>query len=132
MSVGYQPSRNEEFMNDQQRGYFKEKLTQWRNSLIEENEKQQVDQNVSADVLDAAAFETNNNIQLASKQRITMLLNRIDQALHKLEEGTYGYCEETGEPIEVERLMARPIASLSLAAQERLEKTRKNTRLTVF
>ncbi len=132
MSVGYQPSRNEEFMNDQQRGYFKEKLTQWRNSLIEENQKQQVDQNVSADVLDAAAFEADHNIKLASKQRITMLLNRIDQALHKLEEGTYGYCEETGEPIEVERLMARPIASLSLAAQERLEKTRKNTRLTVF
>jgi len=128
----YQPSRNEEFMNDNQRGYFRDRLVQWRESLVDDNFKEQTDQNVAADVLDAAAFEADHNVKLASKQRITMLLNRIDQALHKLEEGTYGYCEETGEPIGVERLMARPIASLSLEAQERLEKARKHGRMTVF
>lgn len=129
---GYQPSRSEEFMNDNQRCYFRDKLVQWRESLIDDNSKQQVDQNVAADVLDAAAFEADHNVKLASKQRITMLLNRIDQALHKLEEGTYGYCEETGEPIGVDRLIARPIASLSLEAQERLEKGKKHGRMTVF
>lgn len=130
--TGYQPSRNEEFMNDNQRSYFRERLVQWRESLIDDHDKQQMDQNIAADVLDAAALEADQNIKLASKQRITILLNRIDQALHKLEEGTYGYCEETGEPISVDRLMARPIASLSLEAQERLEKGKKHSRMTVF
>lgn len=128
----YQPSRNEEFMNESQRHYFHDKLVSWRNSLIEEQEKQEMEQNVVADVLDAAVDEARRNASFAARQRATLLLNRIDVALRKLEEGTYGYCEETGEPIGLERLMARPIASLSLDAQERLEKMKKHGKMMVF
>ena len=99
---------------------------------MDDQDKQKIDQNVEADVLDAAAMETTNNFHLASQQRINTLLGRIDMALRKLEEGTYGFCEETGEPIGVERLMARPIASLSLEAQERLEKAKKHGKMGVF
>lgn len=130
--AAYQPSRNEEFMNNCQRRYFEKKLAHWRSALIEDRNKQKIDHNVSADVLDAATSEADHNIKLASKQRINQLLFRIDQALQKLEDGSYGYCEETGEQIGLERLMAWPIAPLSVESQEKLEKMKKHGKMMVF
>jgi len=124
--VGYHPSLEEEFMNDKQMAYFRLKLLQWKQEILsttsetihhlqEENKKE-------SDVTDRASSETDRALELRARDRERKLLNKIDAALKRIEEGSYGYCVETGEPISLRRLEARPIATLSIEAQEKHEK----------
>ncbi|MDR0968100.1 MAG: RNA polymerase-binding protein DksA [Holosporaceae bacterium] len=123
---GYVPSDKEEFMNDLQREYFRGKLIQWKEDIIRdaENVKQylQEESASSADVADRASSESDLAYELRSKDRARKLVHKINEALLRIKNGTYGYCEETGEPISLKRLEARPVATLSLEAQERHEK----------
>lgn len=122
----YVPSKTENFMNDNQRDYFRHRLLKWKQSLIEEQKKKIISENSNeADVIDIASKETDQNINLATRRRENLLMSKINQALKRIDEGTYGYCEETGEPIDINRLIARPIATLSLEAQEKKEKMSK-------
>lgn len=126
----YKPSQDEEYMNPQQLEYFRQKLLAWRKSLLSQAEDTLEDLRQGGlnqpDPLDRASLENDKNLDLRTKDRARKLIGKIDDALKRIEDGTYGYCEETGEPIGVERLEARPIATLSIEAQEkheRLEKT---------
>ncbi len=125
----YVPSSKEEYMNPKHLGYFREKLRTWRNQLVEES-RQTMD-NLRGEVRDVgdeaerATRETENSLELRTRDRYRKLIAKIDKALHRIEDGTYGYCEETDEEIGVERLDARPIATLSLDAQERREHMQK-------
>ena len=110
--------------------YFAEKLNSWRKEIIKSNNENVVlnnlDDNVSsADIVDQASSYTEKNVELRASNRRRKLVNKIDQALRRIKDGTYGYCEETGEPIGLKRLIARPIATLSIEAQERHEKEEK-------
>jgi DnaK suppressor protein len=121
----YQPSEEEEFMNPRQLEYFRRKLLDWRNQLLEEshetiNHLQEEAQ--CADMVDVASNETDRTIELRARDRERKLISKIDEALRRIEDGSYGYCEETGEPIGIKRLEARPIATLSLEAQEAHER----------
>jgi DnaK suppressor protein len=122
----YQPSDDEPFMNAKQREYFRRRLQRWRDELL--HELSQTLQNLqeislqSPDMADRASAETDRAVELRTRDRGRKLIQKIDEALERIEEGTYGYCEETGEPIGLRRLEARPIAMLSLEAQERHEK----------
>ena len=123
---GYKPSDNEPFMNPKQIEYFRQRLLTWREQLLHESFEtihhlQEVPQ-AEPDLIDSAANETDRNIELRARDRERKLINKIDEALRRIEEGTYGYCDETGEPIGVRRLDARPIATLSIEAQERHER----------
>ena len=122
----YRPSEDEPFMNPKQREYFRQKLLRWREELLKESsETLQHLQEVSlqeADMTDRASLETDHSIELRTRDRERKLIAKIDAALTRLEDGTYGYCEETGEPISLKRLDARPIATLSIEAQERHER----------
>ncbi|MDR3151723.1 MAG: RNA polymerase-binding protein DksA [Holosporaceae bacterium] len=123
---GYTPSEDEEFMNDYQREYFRNKLIAWKKELSKDNEEvvkylQEEGKNCT-DVADRAASETDLAYELRSKERARKLIRKIDEALIRIKSGTYGYCEETGEPISLKRLEARPVAMLSIEAQERHEK----------
>jgi DnaK suppressor protein len=126
LPVGYFPSEDEEFMNDLQREYFRQKLVKWRNELERENEDAirslQQEERSGNDEADRAANETDLAYELRTKERARKLIRKIDDALQRIKNGTYGYCEETGEPISLKRLDARPIAVLSIEAQERHEK----------
>lgn len=121
----YQPSENEEYMNSKQLEYFKQKLTVWRDELVEET-RETID-NLQAEVRDVgdeaerATRETENSLELRTRDRYRKLINKINKTLIRLDEGDYGYCEETGEEIGLQRLEARPIATLCLDAQERWE-----------
>jgi DnaK suppressor protein len=121
----YQPSENEEYMNSKQLEYFKQKLTVWRDELVEET-RETID-NLQAEVRDVgdeaerATRETENSLELRTRDRYRKLINKINKTLVRLDEGDYGYCEETGEEIGLQRLEARPIATLCLDAQERWE-----------
>ncbi|MDR1334956.1 MAG: RNA polymerase-binding protein DksA [Holosporaceae bacterium] len=122
----YVPSENEEFMNDLQREYFRRKLIRWRTALEQENEDaikylQQKERSYN-DEADRASNETDLAYELRTKERARKLILKITDALQRISNGTYGYCEETGEPISLKRLDARPIAILSIEAQERHEK----------
>ena len=126
----YKPSVDEEYMNPMQLEYFRQKLLSWRKSLLSQAEDTLEDLRQGGlnqpDQLDRASLETDKSIDLRTKDRARKLIGKIDEALKRIEDGTYGYCEETGEPIGVERLEARPVATLSIEAQEkheRLEKT---------
>lgn len=126
----YKPSETEEYMNPMQLEYFRQKLTAWRSSLLAQAEGTLEDLRQGGlnqpDQLDRASLETDKSIDLRTKDRARKLINKIDEALKRIEDGTYGYCEETGEPIGINRLEARPVATLSIEAQEkheRLEKT---------
>lgn len=126
----YKPSETEEYMNPMQLEYFRQKLTAWRKSLLAQAEGTLEDLRQGGlnqpDQLDRASLETDKSIDLRTKDRARKLINKIDEALKRIEDGTYGYCEETGEPIGINRLEARPVATLSIEAQEkheRLEKT---------
>lgn len=123
---GYVPSDDEEFMNDYQREYFRRKLITWRRELNKDNEDVmkylQEEGKHCTDVADRAASETDLAYELRSKERARKLVLKIDEALVRIKSGTYGYCEETGEPISLKRLEARPVAMLSIEAQERHEK----------
>jgi DnaK suppressor protein len=122
----YRPSEEEPFMNERQREYFRQKLIRWRDDILRESrETVQHLQNESEnhpDLADRASSETDRAIELRARDRQRKLIAKIDAALHRIEEGTYGFCEETGEPISIRRLEARPIATLSIEAQERHER----------
>jgi DnaK suppressor protein len=122
----YRPSDKEPFMNERQREYFREKLLAWKDDILKEAKEtlqhlQDENQN-HPDLADRASSETDRAIELRARDRQRKLIAKIDAALQRLEDGTYGYCEETGEPISLRRLEARPIATLSIEAQERHER----------
>lgn len=128
----YRPSDREEFMNPLQREYFRLKLLSWRDELVREssltlNQLQQ-DNSVEADIADRASRETDRSLELRTRDRARKLISKIDQALERIEDGSYGYCEETNEPISLKRLEARPIATLSIEAQERHERMERTYR----
>ena len=122
-------NEDEEFMNASQRAYFRAKLNAWKNDILREaRETLEILQQENAnhpDLADRASSETDRAIELRARDRQRKLIAKIDSALHRIEEGTYGYCEETGEPISLKRLDARPIATLSIEAQERHERREK-------
>ena len=122
----YQPSDDEPFMNDRQQDYFRRKLLGWKEELLRESRETlanlQEENHALADVADRASSETERSLELRTRDRQRKLIAKIDAALSRLEQGTYGYCEETGEPIGLRRLDARPIATLSIEAQERHER----------
>jgi DnaK suppressor protein len=128
----YRPSDDEPFMNARQREYFKQKLIRWREELLKESSETlqhlQEESLHEADMTDRASLETDRSIELRTRDRERKLISKIDAALRRLEDGTYGYCEETAEPIGVRRLDARPIATLSLEAQERHERMERTHR----
>lgn len=122
----YRPSDKEPFMNERQREYFRLKLLNWREDILKEAKEtlqhlQDESQN-HPDLADRASSETDRAIELRARDRQRKLIAKIDAALQRIEDGTYGYCEETGEPITLKRLEARPIATLSIEAQERHER----------
>lgn len=122
----YRPSEDEPFMSDLQLAYFRHKLLRWRADLLREAGEtlSSLGQGgiAEADLTDRASVETDRALELRTRDRARKLVTKIDQALDRIENGTYGYCEETGEPIGLKRLEARPIATLSIEAQERHER----------
>jgi DnaK suppressor protein len=122
----YRPSEEEPFMNEVQREYFRAKLTRWRDDILRESRETlqhlQTENENHPDLADRASSETDRAIELRARDRQRKLIAKIDAALSRIEEGTYGFCEETGEPISIRRLEARPIATLSIEAQERHER----------
>ena len=122
----YRPSAKEPFMNAKQREYFRQRLLRWRRELLRESNQTlqnlQEDSLQAPDIADRASAETDRAVELRTRDRERKLVQKIDEALKRIEEGEYGYCEETGEPIGLRRLEARPIATLSLEAQERHER----------
>ncbi len=125
----YRPTEDEPFMSERQRAYFRAKLIAWKNDILREAketlENLQRENVNQPDLADRASSETDRSIELRARDRQRKLIAKIDAALERLNDGTYGYCEETGEPISLKRLEARPIATLSLEAQERHEKREK-------
>jgi DnaK suppressor protein len=122
----YRPSEAEAFMNERQRDYFRAKLLRWKDEILQESKEtlehlQDENQN-HPDLVDRASSETDRAIELRARDRQRKLIAKIDAALKRIDDGSYGYCEETGEPISLKRLDARPIATLSVEAQERHER----------
>lgn len=128
-SSGYVPSDDEPFMNERQLEYFEAKLLAWKEDIIAEGretlEALQLESNNHPDLADRATTETNRSIELRARDRQRKLISKIDAALARIQDGSYGFCEETGEPISLRRLDARPIATLSIEAQERHERREK-------
>lgn len=129
IDTDYRPSDDEPFMCDRQKDYFRRKLIAWRESILEESREtvlamQEDTQNIP-DLADRASAETDRALELRTRDRQRKLISKIDAALRRIDEGTYGYCEATGEPISLRRLDARPIATLSLEAQEKHERREK-------
>lgn len=124
--VEYRPSEDEEFMNPKQLEYFKQKLLNWKDDILRESRETvshlQKETENHPDLADRASSETDRSLELRTRDRQRKLISKIDEALRRVEDGSYGYCEETGEPITLARLDARPIATLSLEAQERHER----------
>ena len=122
----YRPSEDEPFMSDLQRAYFRRKLLSWRDEILRSTRETlqhlQDDSAQHADIADRATSETERALELRARDRQRKLIAKIDAALERIDDGTYGYCEETGEPISLKRLDARPIATLSVEAQERHER----------
>ena len=130
MSKKYIPNEKEKYMCEKHRKFFKEKLINWKNEIIESNAKglylNEVDREISsADIIDQASSQTEKTVEMRTLNRQIKLLSKIDKAIKKINDNTYGYCEETGEPIGLKRLIARPIATLSIEAQEKHEKNEK-------
>ena len=129
---GYQPSDEEEFMNPLQVEYFRQKLLRWRARLLAESsdalQHLKEESLLKPDLTDRASLETERAIELRTRARERKLISKIDAALHRIDDGTYGYCEETDEPIGIRRLEARPIATLSIEAQERHERMERTHR----
>ncbi len=125
-SAEYRPSDGEPFMNERHQAYFRRKLLAWKTEILEESRSTianlQEDTTVLADLADRATSESDRALELRARDRQRKLIAKIDAAIRRIEEGSYGYCEETGEPISLSRLEARPIATLSLEAQERHER----------
>ena len=130
MSKKYKPNEKEKYMSAKQKMYFKTRLIEWKNEIIESNNKSlylnEVDQEISSpDIIDQASSQTEKTVEMRTLNRQRKLLAKIDQAIKKIKNDTYGYCDETGEPIGVKRLIARPIATLSIEAQEKHERNEK-------
>ena len=125
----YRPCEDEPFMNERQREYFRQKLLRWKEEILREARETllhlQNENENHPDLADRASSETDRSIELRARDRQRKLIAKIDAALARIEDGTYGYCEETGEPISIRRLEARPIATLSIDAQERHERKEK-------
>ncbi|MGV8854078.1 MAG: RNA polymerase-binding protein DksA [Devosia sp.] len=127
--VEYRPSDDEPFMNPRQRDYFRAKLNTWKEDILRESREtldslQEENQN-HPDMADRASSESDRSLELRTRDRQRKLISKIDAAIKRLDDGTYGYCEETGDPIGLARLDARPIATLSLEAQEMHERREK-------
>ena len=130
MPKKYIPSEKEKYMCSKHKTYFKKRLLDWKNEIIDVNSKglylKDVDHEISSpDIVDQASSQTEKNVEMRTLNRQTKLLSKIDKAIKKIDDNTYGYCEETGEPIGIKRLIARPIATLSIEAQEKHEKDEK-------
>jgi len=130
MSKKYIPSEKEKYMCAKHKTFFKKKLIEWKNEIIENNSKslffKEVDHEISSpDIIDQASSQTEKNVEMRTLNRQRKLLSKIEKAIKKIQENTYGYCEETGEPIGLKRLIARPIAALTIEAQEKHEKNEK-------
>ena len=126
----YIPSEKEKYMCAKHKTYFKKRLMEWRNEIIENNTKSlylnEIGHEISSpDMVDQASSQTEKNVEMRTINRQRKLLNKIDKAIKKINDDTYGYCEETGEPIGLKRLIARPIATLSIEAQQKHEKNEK-------
>lgn len=129
IDADYVPSESEPFMNERQRDYFRRKLLAWKEDILRESREtlaalQNENENLP-DLADRASSETDRSIELRARDRQRKLISKIEAALGRLDDGSYGYCEETGEPISLKRLNARPIATLSIEAQERHERREK-------
>ncbi len=126
---GYRPTEDEPFMNERQREYFRRKLIRWKHDILKEAQETlatlQSENENHPDLADRASSETDRAIELRARDRQRKLIAKIDAALARIEDGSYGYCEETGDPISLKRLEARPIATLSLEAQERHERNER-------
>ena len=130
ISKKYIPKETEKYMCEKHKAYFKKKLNEWKSEIIKTSNEalynNSIDDNsTSADIVDQASSYTEKNVEMRAINRQIKLISKIDQALKKIKDGTYGFCEETGEPIGIKRLMARPIATLCIAAQEKHEKEEK-------
>ena len=130
MPKKYIPNEKEKYMCDKHKKFFKNKLIEWRNEIIESNTKglylNDIDGEISsADIVDQASSQAEKSVEMRTLNRQIKLLSKIDKAIKKINDNAYGYCEETGEPIGIKRLLARPIASLSIEAQEKHEKNEK-------
>tara|TARA_B100000674_G_C37529595_1_gene773212 strand:- start:164 stop:571 length:408 start_codon:yes stop_codon:yes gene_type:complete len=129
LSKKYKPTQKEKFMNAKMKAYFKQKLLNWKNDLLKESSQTlnnlQSENESKPDITDRASEEIDRSFELRTRDRERKLINKIDAALKRIEDGTYGYCDETGDPISIKRLEARPVATLSLEAQEMHEKAEK-------
>ena len=129
ISKKYKPTQKEKFMNAKMKEYFKQKLLNWKDELLKESNQTlsnlQSDNEAKPDITDRASEEIDRSFELRTRDRERKLINKINSALQRIEDGTYGYCNETGEPIGLKRLEARPVATLSLEAQEMHEKAEK-------
>ncbi|MBB3809011.1 RNA polymerase-binding protein DksA [Pseudochelatococcus contaminans] len=129
IEAGYRPTEDEPFMNERQREYFRRKLMAWKDDIIRESRETlltlQTENENHPDIADRASSETDRSIELRARDRQRKLISKIDAALGRIDDGTYGYCEDTGEPISLKRLEARPIATLSIEAQERHERNER-------
>ena len=129
LDTSYRPSDDEPFMSERQRDYFRKKLMTWKHDIIRESAETlntlQAEIDAHPDVADRASSETDRAIELRARDRQRKLIAKIDSAIARIDDGTYGFCEETGEPISLRRLDARPIATLSIEAQERHERREK-------
>ena len=126
----YIPNEKEKYMCEKHKTYFKKRLVEWKNEIIESNSKglylSNTDHEISSpDIVDQASSQTEKTVEMRTLNRQIKLLSKIDKAIKKIDNDTYGYCEETGDPIGLKRLIARPIATLSIEAQEKHEKNEK-------
>ena len=125
----YKPTQKEKFMNAKMKEYFRQKLVSWKKDLLKESSQTlnnlQNENEAKPDITDRASEEIDRSFELRTRDRERKLINKIDAALQRIEDGTYGYCDETGDPISIKRLEARPVATLSLEAQEMHEKAEK-------
>ena len=130
ISKTYTPKEKEKYMCAKHLAYFKQKLTDWKSDLVKANNQALYnssldDNSTSADIVDQASSYTEKNVEMRAINRQIKLISKIDSALKRIKDGTYGFCEDTGEPIGLKRLMARPVATLSIEAQERHERDEK-------
>ena len=129
LSKNYKPTQKEKFMNAKMKEYFRQKLVSWKKDLLKESSQTlnnlQNENEAKPDITDRASEEIDRSFELRTRDRERKLINKIDAALQRIEDGSYGYCDETGDPISIKRLEARPVATLSLEAQEMHEKAEK-------
>ena len=130
MTKKYTPNEKEKYMCEKHKVFFKKKLLEWKNEIIKSNSKglyfNDIDHEISSpDIVDQASSQTEKTVEMRTLNRQIKLLSKIDKAIKRIDDNTYGYCQETGEPIGLKRLIARPIATLSIESQEKHEKNEK-------